>query len=324
MKTKQLFPGILICCLALFLFQCNKETLEIIPNADSPDEVLAKNGGGGGGGKGGGGHTETLTNNLSFPALCVDGYSISPIAEPTFLTEYLGPFTGVEENLEWIEANGPWYAQKVEGNVWQAQFEIVNTQVNVSFIDWGDAIESVDPKVGRPYRLELALYSNQFGPMTAYTMTELAFPSSPQETQGTNTDTYESNYAAVASPMGGLVVQRFDDAEDLTWDEETYSWDGALSTEQVVFAQELNVGGRLIYGASTGGWKPTVVGDYRITFYMTSESIVNLKSAIIADKIDPITPKEAENNQPYVHLEHNISYVDVQVTGGGGGGGGKH
>ncbi len=320
MKNNLLFPGILICCLALFLFQCNKETLDIIPANDSLDETLAAKGGGGG--KGGGGHTETLTNNLSFPALCADGYSLSPIAATSFLVEYLGPFTGVEDNMDYILANGPWYAQKVEGNKWQAQFEIVTTPVNVSFIDWGDAIESVDPKIGRPYRLELALYSGQFGPMTAYTMTELAFPSSPQETQGTNTLTYESNYAAVASPMGKLLVQRFDDKEALVWN--GTSWDGALSTEPVVFAQELNVGGRLIYGASTGGWKPTAPGEYRITFYMTEASIVNLKSAIIADKTAPETPKVAENNQPYVHQEHNISYVDVQITSGGGGGGGNH
>jgi len=118
---------------------------------------------------------------------------------------YSGPYTGVEDNLEWILANGPWYAQKVVGNVWQADYATV-TSANISFIDWGDAIESVDPKINRPYRLELALYSNQYSPMTAYTMTELAFPSSPQETQGTNTTTYESNYAAVASPLGRLAV----------------------------------------------------------------------------------------------------------------------
>ena len=85
----------------------------------------------------------------------------------------------------------------------------------VTFIDWGDAIESVDPKINRPYRLELALYSNQYGPMTAYTMTELAFPSSPQETQGTNTLTYESNYAAVASPTEDLLSKSLINADSL-------------------------------------------------------------------------------------------------------------
>jgi hypothetical protein len=301
--------------LALTLVQCTDNTIGPVQN-----DNLTK--GGPPPGKGGGGHTETATNNLSFPALCADGYTIIPIINTTFVEVYAGPFDGLSaEQLDYVMTNGPWYAQKVEGNVWQADFETVSS-VNVTFIDWGDAIESVDPKVGRPFRLELALYSNQYGLKTAYTMTELAFPSSPDETQGTNKVTYESEYAAVASPLGRLVVQRFNNEEDLSWNGD--SWDGALSIENVVFAQELNVGGRLIYGASTGGWKPTEPGNYRITFYMTGGSTVNFSGAIIADKTAPETPKVSENNQPYVSNSYNLSYVDVQVTTGGGGGGGNH
>jgi hypothetical protein len=324
MKT---FFALFALLLALTLVQCTDNS--VVP---VQDEFITKgpgNGGGsGGGGNGGGGHTETATNNLSFPALCADGYAISQIPATLFGVEYLGPYTGMEDNLEWILANGPWYAQKVEGNVWQADFENVSS-ANVTFIDWGDAIESVDPKINRPYRLELALYSYQYDPMTAYTMTELAFPSSPQETQGTNTTTYESNYAAVASPLGRLAVQRYEgDATFLTWNGTQWVGDDvnvtAFPPEAVSFAQELNVGGRLIYGASTGGWKPIVVGDYRITFYMAEGSTVNLSPAIIADKTAPETPKVAENNQPYVVAQDNLTYVDVQATAGGGGGGGGH
>ena len=108
----------------------------------------------------------------------------------------------------------------------------------------------------------------------------------------------------------------------LTWNEATSSWDGADPPLSITFAQELNVGGRLIYGASTGGWKPTVVGNYRITFYMAAGSTVDLRPAIIADKTAPETPKVAENNQPYVETTYNLTYVDVQATAGGGGGGG--
>ena len=312
MKT---FCALFALLLALTLVQCTDNS--VIP---VHDEFVTK-GPGNGGGPGGGGHTETATNNLSFPALCADGYAISQIPATLFGVEYLGPYTGVEDNLDWILANGPWYAQKVEGNVWQADFATVSS-ANITFVDWGDAIESVDPKINRPYRLELALYSNQYGPMTAYTMTELAFPSSPQETQGTNNTTYESNYAAVASPLGRLVVQKFENGAELTWNADLEQWDGADPPVSVTFAQELNVGGRLIYGASQGGWKPTVVGNYRITFYMEEGSTVDLRPAIIADKTAPETPKVAENNQPYVETTYNLSFVDVQATAGGGGGGG--
>lgn len=311
MKTKQFFPISLLLCLSLILFRCEEETLVVGPDNQVDDVLAAK----------GGGHTETTGNNLSFPALCADGFAIAPIAATSFLVEYIGPYTGLsDEQYAYVLANGPWYAQKVTGNVWQADYTTV-TDVNVSAIDWGDAIESVDPKVGRPYRLELALYSHVDVPMLAYTMAELAFPSSPQETQGTNTSTYDSDYAAVASPMGKLVVQRFTDVEDLTWNAALGQWDGAFTPETITFQQELNVGGRLIYGASTGGWKPTIPGDYRITFYMAGSSVVDLTGAIIADKIALDTPKTAENNQPYVDATNNLTYVDVTVTTSGGSGG---
>lgn len=311
MKTKQFFPISLLLCLSLILFRCEEETLVVGPDNQVDDVLAAK----------GGGHTETTGNNLSFPALCADGFAIAPIAATSFLVEYIGPYTGLtSDQLSFVLANGPWYAQKVAGNVWQAEYSTVSA-VDVSFIDWGDAIESVDPKLGRPYRLELALYSDDGGMMDAYTMAELAFPSSPQETQGTNTVVYESEYATVASPKGFLVVQRFADVEDLTWNADLGQWDGAFTPETITFQQELNVGGRLIYGASTGGWKPTIPGNYRITFYMGSTSVVNLMTAIIADKSAPTIPKVAENNQPFVDETYNLTYVDVQVTSGGGSGG---
>ena len=55
---------------------------------------------------------------------------------------------------------------------------------------------------------------------------------------------------------------------------------------------------------------------------MEGGSSVNLGNAFIADNIAPITPKVAENNQPYVVAQNNLTYVDVQATTGGGGGGG--
>ena len=90
--------------------------------------------------------------------------------------------------------------------------------------------------------------------------------------------------------------------------EQTLTWDGTKWIGEGVgdpitgfgFAPELNVGGKYIYGASQGGWKPTEIGNYRITFYMEGGSSVNLSNAFIADNIAPITPKVAENNQPYV------------------------
>ena len=86
------------------------------------------------------------------------------------------------------------------------------------------------------------------------------------------------------------------------------------------FAQELNVGGKYIFGASTGGWKPTDLGEYRITFYFQAGSTVSLVGAQVGDYNGgaPIIPKIGENNTAVVDATNNLTYMDVTATGGGG------
>jgi len=312
--------------LSFMLVQCTDPPVSPVVG-DSEALYAGRGNGNGGGGNGGGGHTETQGNNLSFPALLVDGFTVTPITETLFTYAYEGPYTGLtQEEIDWLLANGPWYAQKVEGNVWQAEFQ--NTgNVDVYFVDWGDAMESVDPKIGRPYRLELALYAQLITPMTAYKMAELAFPSSSQETQGTNTTTYDSYYSTIATPKGKLVVQKYEgDATFLTWNSTQWEGDGINVTtyppETVSFAQELNVGGKYIFGASNKGWKPNELAEFRITFYFESGSTVSLFNAQAGDYNagEPIIPKIGENNTAVVDPINNITYMDVTVVQSGGGG----
>jgi hypothetical protein len=105
----------------------------------------------------------------------------------------------------------------------------------------------------------------------------------------------------------------------------------------ISFAVELNVGGKLIFGGSQGGWKPTSAGFYRITFYSPVETSMSLATAEIGNYGDfgVVAPEAAADSDegdegdegaatPVVDQVLNISYVDVQaVAGGGGGGGGK-
>jgi hypothetical protein len=304
-----------VLSLAFLLVQCNDPSVNPV-NTENLEIQCDK------GGNGGGGHTETLANNLSFPALLADGYTITPLTEPLFTVPYTGPYDGLTaEEISALELTGPWYAQKVEGNVWQAQYELVST-ANVYFIDWGDAMESVDPKLRRPYRVEFGFYVQLPVPMSAYTMALLAYPSSPDETQGTNGTRYDCYYATIASPLGKCVIQRYEPGATLTWN--GTSWDGAYPPETGFgFAQELNVGGKFIFGASTGGWKPTVLGEYRITFYFAEGSGVSLAGAVPGDYNNgtPIIPKVGERNTAEVDAVNNLTYLDVTVAGGGGGGG---
>lgn len=304
--------------LALVLVQCYQPVDPLVS-----DSQLSK------GPKGGGGHTETAANNLSFPALLADGFTLAPITESLTV-----PFTIDADNcvgltadeISALQATAPWYAQKVEGNVWQGPYTDYDGTA-VTFIDWGDMMESVDPKIRRPYRVEFGVYVELAAPMSAYTMALLAYPSSPDETQGTDGTTYDCYYATIASPLGKCVIQRYEPGSTLTWNSSTGQWDGAYSPETGFgFAQELNVGGKYIFGASTGGWKPTELGEYRITFYFDEGSVVDLTGAQVGDYNDgaPIIPKIGENNTAVVVPANNLTYMDVTVTGGGGGGGGGH
>ena len=318
------FFALFALLLALTLVQCTDNSVVSVQ-----DEFITKgpgNGGGsGGGGNGDGGHTETTPNNLSFPALLADGVSLTTITE-SLTVPYAGAYEGLTaEEIAALQATGPWFAQKVEGNVWQGPFETYTTGTPVAFIDWGDAMESVDPKLRRPYRVEFGVYVQLPTPMDAYTMALLAYPSSPDETQGTDGSRYACNYATIASPLGTAVIQRYDgDPSSLIWNPAAGQWDNAYPPETGFgFAQELNVGGKYIFGASTGGFKPTIAGNYRITFYFQEGSQVSLVGAQVGDYNDgsPIVPKIGENNTAVVDNENNLTYMDVQASGTGGGGG---
>lgn len=309
--------------------------------------ALAKGPGGGGGG---GGHTEVATNNLSFPAIAADGASVAdPVEE--FTVPYTGPYTGLTaEEIAALALTGPWYAQKTDGNAWNAEFvpaaSTAGQAVVVYGVDWGDNIESVNPAVGRPYRLETALFAQAapwaeagFTTMTAYTMAMLANPSSPDEVQGTNTKTYESDYATITSPKPGLKIQNITDITGtLTWNATTNLWESGtaiIPETKISFAPELNVAGKYIFGASQGGWKPKAVGTYRITFYIptglsgsqimmaTTTTLGNLVEGAWVPSVPGVSVEEEGEGgvaTPILDVPNNLTYVDVQVIAKGGGG----
>ena len=285
-------------------------------------------------GGGGGGHTETTPNNLSFPAIAADGSTITAVEEK-LTVPYLNPdgsyFTILGEDPE-----SPWYAQKVEGNQWSAEFYTPGTLevVPVLGVDWGDNIESVKPTIGRPYRLETALYVDR--PMTGYTMGMIANPSSPDEIQGTNGTPYTSNYATIYSGEPGLKIQNISsiDTTTLSWSAVNNLWvsstGAAIPETLITFASELNVGGKYIFGASMGGWKPTAVGTYRLTFYipLATSTIRMLSDTTLGnlgeDGLWASGTNPEQGAEPILDeycIANNLTYVDVQVVSKGGGGG---
>lgn len=313
MIKKLLFLPLLGLSLVL-LVQCSDDP--VYSEAEDQVTMSAKKGP-----NGGGNHEETAGNNLSFPVIAVDGFGISPVTN-SFTVPYTGAYTGLtDEEIAELESSGPWYPQKTEGNVWQAGY-INNGSEDVTYIDWGDNIESVYPKIRTPFRLEVTLYKTLVTPMSVYTMAVLEYPSSSSELQGTNTNTDDSYFATIISTKPKLVIQYLGTSKptDLTWS--VYQWTSSspLFPVDVTFLPELNVGGKYIYGASSGGWKPTSLGYYRITFYIPTSSGIDFTSTTtVANFSDGFTGTgEGTAATPIVDDVNNLTYVDVEVKTGGG------
>lgn len=320
--------------------------------------------GGGGSGGGGGGHTEPVGNNLSFPVIWADGTPLAlrgTFGQPMLTVPYSEtttyPFDTNADGL--ADTNAYAFAQKTVENSWQAQSSAASGPVYVSQIDWGDSLESVDMKVGRPVRVELTLYKTLTGnteglpeTMLAFPMTMLANPSSPDEVQGAGgllTEsgyqalTYQSAEATVYSAGAKLIIQKLVGTRenvkegDLQWTGS--QWEDAIDNSVdstdiedpltgITFAGELNVGGKVIGGLSQGGWKPKEIGDYRITFYIAPNANAQLDYATIRvaaeEEIAAIAAEEGGGGggDAVVIPDLNLTYIDVRVVAGGGGGGG--
>ena len=105
--------------------------------------------------------------------------SPSPHRGAGVLLPYTGMYPGLSaEQIAALKASGTWYPQKTTANAWQADYNTSESAMDVTWVDWGDSIESVSPRVGYPARLEVTLYKALATPMTAYTMAVLENPSS--------------------------------------------------------------------------------------------------------------------------------------------------
>jgi len=277
----------------------------------------------------GGGHTEPVGNNLSFPVIWSEGTKLT--LPGTLLNASLTvPYAG--DIIEPCPIDYFAYAQKTEGNVWQAENIQAEEVVTIDEIDWGDSLESVDMKIGRPVRVELSLYKLLTEPMVGYKMNMIANPSSPDEVQGVCAQgnpsdhsgalKYNSFEATVYTPDAKLLIQKVT-GESLTWNALTNKWEGDIEAPiAIIFAGELNVGGKVIYGLSQGGWKPTSTGIYRITFYMPPDgNTVFDTDTVVRTSIEGESLLEEEMDAGSVGIvvwDKNLTYIDITVVAGGG------
>lgn len=339
MNTTKIILTLFLFCLSGIFIQCDKEDLIL---TDNQDQALSGDENGQGLKKGPPSGGESAVNNLSFPAIAADVFAITGKTE-NLTVPYTGEYPGLTaEQIAILDPDGdpstdPWYPQKTEGNAWSAEFGNYSDLMvgNVDGVDWGDNIESVNPMLRRPFRIEVRLFENLASTKKGYTMAELEYPSSSNELQGTNGVTYDSEWATVVSNAPKFIIQHLGNEvpADLVWSGSQWNLSDG-STPQIInmsFGPELNVGGKYIFGGSTGGWKPASIGFYRLTFYIPAGEI-SLVGADIGNFIDGVwtpagTVTAAEEGEgaaayPVVDDALNLSYVDVEVVAGGGGGGG--
>lgn len=196
----------------------------------------APGGGGGNGGKPGG---EGFGNNLSFPAVFFEQPTWLRVVEESG-TPQPTKFTFTTPTYLTGDVN-PYFAQGVEGNVWQAGSFVSAADVVVDYVDIGDALETAPIKAGTNLRLELTLYESLDTPLTAFEMTVLGGAKGggkptvkgPTESQGARMEqeawasgpenhtwdhagapegtTYESDFASVyaASSTGGETANSY-------------------------------------------------------------------------------------------------------------------
>ena len=117
--------------------------------------------------------------------------------------EYNGAYDRVsQEEKEWFESMEPWFPQPTSTtgttpndiwntdfvddykNSWQADWFMTFAVVEIEFIDWGNPLENINPRVGKRFPVELALFT-LVEEMLAYNMACLEYPASKNELFGT-------------------------------------------------------------------------------------------------------------------------------------------
>jgi hypothetical protein len=309
-----------------------------------------------GGAAGGGQEEETAGNNLSLPVIWGESAQL-PLRGTHGSTQFDGAYT---EITIYYDENGepypeplvvPYYEQKDPLNVWQAENHSYFSTLPVTWIDWGDNLESQDWKTTSKVRVETVLYKD-LGVLDSLPQTwplmlgyEMAYLSGAGTTEvwGTNGKTYGSDQATIYSDHARLTIQRIDPLkkDSLLWDEASGEWydpdlnDGnaVLSTDfnggcwQSVdgpggYSAEVNVSGKAIYGYN---WDVRATsneeqGLYRITF-----SLDGITAENGSDSSHPLgqifTTIDGSTQIKPITVEGETTDLLAKGTGGGKGGG---
>jgi len=289
-----------------------------------------------------GGQTEeSAGNNLSLPVIWSEGKSLD-LRGVEMQATLDGPY--------WTDEFGVnWYYQQEELNYWQAEnADGSAAPVQVSWIDWGDNMESQVWTIRSIVRTEVVLYKDLATPMTGYEMAYL-WGDGIAEVWATNGVQYASSQATVYSWLARYTVQKLttvpytpeggiidNSTLGLSWNGETHQWQGpvgatlynsavweaegvdgrALST---IYSAELNVPGKVIYGWN---WNVKRVNDglgyYRITFSMDPATGPDKTpvacNTFFADGVTQILPANTGGGVAQIDYANNLTYIDMLIV----------
>lgn len=210
----------------------------------------------GGGGSGGGGGDEGFGNNLSVPAVFVEGYGVTGLPVTVPYGTGLRPTAAdvsptVLEYWDPLTLYSGYYQQQTVSH-WQAQWRagIPGTPEPV-IVNWSDNLTHQYWTAKSTIRVETVLYQNPLDTMQAYEMAYL-FGKGSSEMWGTSATTIMQTYRTAYSVCARLTIQKLVarggavDTRVPPFSEaiyESFGIDGPGG-----YSAEVNVSGNLIYG----------------------------------------------------------------------------
>jgi len=285
-------------------------------------------------------HEETAGNNLSLPVIWAEGKGLD--LRGTMLQATLdGPFYTDEFGVKW-------YYQQEDLSYWQAESaDGSGSPVQVSWIDWGDNMESQTWTIRSIVRTEVVLYKDLATPMTGYEMAWL-WGEGVTEMWASNGVQYASDQATVFSWLARYTVQKLNTVPytpeggvidnntlGLAWNGATHQWDGPVGmtlynsavweAEGVdgralseIYSSEINIPGKVIYGWNWNVKKLNEgTGYYRITFSLDPatgpDKTPYTCNAFFADGVTQILPGNPGGGIPQIDYANNLTYIDMQI-----------
>lgn len=344
-------------------------------------------------GPGGGGHVETTGNNLSYPAsftgtapvlrglpgqFTLGGAFGQAWSYGCALEETVGTTTYANTSCVTADASGALvylpkeqcaqcagatieriYWQKTTASTWQAGSEQNTGSKAVSYVNWGDNLETGQWSDRSVIRVETTPFFDLGAPSVVFRGFQMWHvagqgPSEMWGLRATDADTpsayvYDSQYTIIHTtnarlnltrlgPVGGAGCPATPPSVIPLWSNGAWTGEGLCTVADLVYTPELNIGGKWVFGYNwqlrnqpLSGCLSDKSGWWRLTFYAPDVNF-NTTTPIVTTEppgqptyaVAPTSaiPPLAETAlyKATVDKANNLTYIDICINSGRGGG----